>query len=300
MNGNFFKSNWIYLIWCGIYFLFTWLFIGSGSTGVIGFISALLIYGISNLIALSPFGEAILRLINDIRTLDTRKEREYLMPIFEEVYSEAKKLDQNLRQIKLYIIDTMNLNACAIGFTTVAVTQGAIKTLTEDELKGIIAHEIGHIAKGHTIALLLTVIGNGIFTLIMVLSQIVANMITAFMVDLEDNMLMRLMMSVSKNMFNLSYIMLIYLIQAILAINSRKNEFEADYFAYEIGYGENLLESLYILQENSMNRRLSVRDKLLSSHPHIAKRIGRLEAIIDREQTGVIPVIPVQRLLTEK
>ena len=74
-----------------------------------------------------------------------------------------------------------------------------------------------------------------------------------------------------------------YMIQLILAINSRANEFEADYFAYELGYGENLLESLYIFQETLMNRRMTLKEKMLSSHPHIAKRISRLEDIIDNQ-----------------
>ena len=44
----------------------------------------------------------------------------------------------------------MYVNAFAIGRNTIAVTMGAIETFSSDELKGIIAHEFGHLSNGDT------------------------------------------------------------------------------------------------------------------------------------------------------
>ena len=271
-KNNFFKSNWIYILWCAFYFILTWGLLGAS---IISFEIALGVYTVSMLIAFSPLGEIILRLLEDVRTIDTKKEKEYLIPIFEEVYEQAKQAFPNLKEIQLYIIDAMYVNACALGRGTVAVTRGAIQTFSDEELKGAIAHEIGHIYRGHTMALLFTVVGNGIFTVIMIAIQIFANMANIMF----RNGYMRLVTI----LFNVMVAYLFYLSQVILSINSRKNEFEADYFAYEIGYGDNLIEGLYILQEIPMNQKMSLKDKLRASHPHLAKRIARLEEIIDNE-----------------
>ena len=277
---NFFSSNWIYLLWCTLYFIFTWLMFGAT---IESFGITFVIYAISMLVALSPLGEGILRLMHSVRTLDTKKEKEYLMPIFDEVYETAKEVCPNLRKIKLFIVDAMYVNAFALGWSTVAVTRGAVQTLSEDELKGVIAHEIGHITRGHTIALLLTVVGNGMFTLMMIISQIIMNIITIIISVASGNVFVRGMLMLSQSLSSAGYLLLMYMIQAILAINSRKNEFEADLFAYEIGYGENLVESLYLFHETTMNHKMTLLEKMRSSHPHLAKRIARLEELIDNE-----------------
>lgn len=75
--------------------------------------------------------------------------------------SKAPKLHEMIEEIclkaelpkpKVYLIPTETPNAFATGPTknkaVVAVTQGIMKLLTHDELKGVLSHEIGHI-KNH-------------------------------------------------------------------------------------------------------------------------------------------------------
>lgn len=50
----------------------------------------------------------------------------------------------------LYVGDTQELNAFALGNRHIAVTAGALQYLNDRELTGIMAHEIGHLQKGHT------------------------------------------------------------------------------------------------------------------------------------------------------
>ena len=198
-----------------------------------------------------------------------------------DVYKSAiKKFPKLRRDIDIYIVDTMIINAYALGRNTVAVTKGAIDSLSEEELKGFIAHEIGHIAHGDTIALLLTVIGNGIFTLVVMCAQFALNIINS-MVDRRG--LVGAALGFMKIFFNIVLFYFYYIGQFILSINSRKNEYAADAFAFDIGYGDDLVSALYILQDMRISDNGKLVDRLCASHPHIAKRIGTLERMIDDE-----------------
>jgi len=279
-------SNQFYILCCMVYFVLTWLMIGGKLSS---FIVTLITYIISITIALSPLGEAIMRFIYDARAIETKREKQYLYPIFEEVYEQAQELFPQIQKIQLYITGEMYINAFALGRKTVAVTKGAIQSLSEDELKGIIAHEIGHIVRGHTKALLITTIGNGLFTGIIVINQIALGIIEFIATMISGkNSLIGILFWLLKNMVNLLLIAFMFVIQIILAVNSRRNEYQADYFAYEIGYGGNLVEALYILYDMEMYKKLSLKEKIMmrlkDSHPHLAKRIGRLETIIDGEE----------------
>ena len=264
------KNNWLYIIWFLFYFMMSWIILGATAQS---FIIVFISYVVSIAIALSPMGEAILRLTNGVRKIETKKEKEYLLPIYEDVYTEAMNIFPNLRtDIELCIVDVLYINAFALGRKTVALTRGAINNLSEEELKGFIAHELGHILHGDTKALLFTVVGNGIFTILTVVLQIIVNIFTSRRG--YWTLIIRLI-------FQLILWYLVNLGQVILSINSRKNEYRADEFAFEIGQGENLKEALYLLQNIAMSENRKLLEKLKSSHPHIAKRIGRLENLLD-------------------
>ena len=56
---------------------------------------------------------------------------------------------------RIYIIPDSAPNACAVGLsendTAVGVTTGLLNNLDENEIEAVLAHEIGHIQKGHSI-----------------------------------------------------------------------------------------------------------------------------------------------------
>ena len=67
------------------------------------------------------------------------------------LYSIIKKITHSakLPMPKVYLVDNQQANAFATGrnpkHAAVAVTTGILKILNEDELKGVLAHEVGHI-----------------------------------------------------------------------------------------------------------------------------------------------------------
>src|SRR5207253_1231343 len=66
---------------------------------------------------------------------------------------------------ELYLMQQPFPNAFAIGMEkhTIVVTSGLVELLNEDELRGVLGHELGHIKSGHmlyrTMALFLAVVG---------------------------------------------------------------------------------------------------------------------------------------------
>ena len=282
---KFLESNYLYLLWFIVYFTIAWLMFGADLPS---FIFVSIIYGISITIALSPIGEFILRTIENCREPVTQQEKDYLLPMFEEVYENAKEVYPELNNsIKIYINDEMHVNAYAIGRKTIAITAGALATFSAEELKGIIAHEFGHLMHGHTKALLLSVIGNLIFSILILffrlmfwIVQIITQIASYFS---WLGVIFAIMNFMASWTVEIAVFLFMNLSQIILSLNSRTNEYQADTFAYEIGYGRELTDALYLIQKISMNAKLTLTQRLKASHPHTAKRIENLEQLEEQE-----------------
>jgi len=277
--ARFLKSNILYIFWFAIYFTIAWFIFGGNLRALI---IVAVIYAISISVALSPIGEVLLRLVENCREPLTEQEKSYLLPIFEEVYQSAKEINKNLNSgIKIYIMDAMYVNAFAIGRKTVAVTKGALETFTEEELKGVLAHELGHMTYGHTKALLLTVIGNFLFSIITFVLRIILRILefVSKVVALFNvlGIIFTFLTFIVRIIFEASVFLIQNSSQLFLSINSRSNELIADKFAYDIGFGDELIKSLYVLQKISINTKLKISEKLMASHPHMAFRIAQLE-----------------------
>lgn len=278
---EFIKNNFLYVLWFAFYFIMAWLFLGANWDS---FYKVTIIYGVSIGIALSPLGEVLFRFINGARKPATNKEKEYLEEIFKEVYRNAKGKNENLsNNIKIHISNSMYPNAFACGRNTIAVTKGAINIFSEDELKGVIAHEFGHLKYGHTKASIVTFIGNMFFSVIIAIVQLILQVIdsisTAF-AETSRNLAVIVIAGICKVcviILNL-YIFAINIIgQLLLSANSRRNEFQADKFALDIGYGEELLSSLCLLEKFNGENKLTMFQQMTMSHPYMDKRIARLE-----------------------
>jgi heat shock protein HtpX len=280
--GGFFKSNWIYLIVIILYFLIAWTVFDNTVEAFFGLLST---YSVSFVIAFSPAGEDLLRLLHGVRKLETKKEIQRLKPIFEEVYREIKKQYPIGDDIEIYIIDVMSINACAIGKRTVAVTRGAMQSLSADELKGLIAHELGHIAFGHPKLILLATLGNGIFTILMLMLKAIILFFEAVAKGFQ-NEIMNAIVILIKFVTEACIFVFFYIVDILLAVNSREHENRADLFTCFAGYGQNLADTLYVIQELTISKSAKISDRLKASHPNIAMRIGRIERFLDSQSVS--------------
>ena len=280
---QFFNDNYLYILWFTINFFVARMLISNT-------ILVTVIYVASVAIALSPIGEEILRVIDNCREVATKEEKNYLLPLFEEVYEYAKEIDPMLSsEIKLFLMDGMHIDTFAVGRKTIAITRGAVATLTKDEIKGLLAHELGHMSLGHTKARLLVRIGNLFFSLIVRGSKLMSKI---------AEQLYNLM--AKKNFWGYAILALIYITryitdalvflfvtsgEIIVAYNSRENDTQADKFAQEMGYGKELISALYLLQKITIHSKITVMERAKAMRPFIAYRIRDLETLEDEDNT---------------
>jgi len=247
----------------------------------------LLIFGVAVLflaVVYSGF-EPLWRLINGVRPLRLDKEIDRLHPIFMEVYKEALKRDRNLsRRINLYIDEDININAYAFGSGTLILTKGSIMLLNDDDLRGLIAHELGHFANKDTIIALITTICNLPMSLLMMFFDRTKPKI-------DEASKKSFIIWVLKGFFDIYYYLLLFIrfiSELIIMHQCRGSEYRADMYALRCGYGIELAEVLSHLYETSISKPGTVKEMMRATHPHITKRIERLEVTMHylREQEG--------------
>ncbi len=271
----FWKNNPIYLVCSLFYYVISSLLLGG--TGK-SFLIVFVVYAVSLIIGFSPLGEKLLRLLNRVRPLETKRETEYLQPLFEEVYARSKEKYKRLRKIEICVIDNMTVNAMALGRRTIAVTKGAMQTFTEDELKAVIGHEIAHLIHGDTMATMYTIIGNGILSVFVLFARLCLLLLDWVQCAFTGkHSIFSIFMLILRLYFEFCIWFLNFGLQVILSVNSRKNEFKADLFSYSIGYDSDMIEALYLLEKISLGDNSSIIQKMIASHPRITLRIKHLE-----------------------
>jgi len=272
----FWKNNPIYLLCSLFYYVISSLLLGGTAKS---FLIVFVVYAVSLIIGFSPLGEKFLRLLNRVRPLETKRETEYLQPLFDEVYERAKEKYKKLRKIEICVIDNMTVNAMAIGRRTIAVTKGAMQTFTEDELKAVIGHELAHLIHGDTMATLYIIIGNGILSVFLLIARLFILLLDWIQNAFNGKRsIFSALMLLIRLYFEFSIRFLNFGLQVILAINSRKNEFKADMFSYAMGYDSDMIEALYLLEKISLGDNSTIIQKMIASHPRITKRIEFLES----------------------
>lgn len=244
----------------------------------------IILYGVSLMIALSPFGEWILRVQNGCKKITREEQRAFVEPIFHEVYKQAKKRDHSIPDdVQLYINDDQDPNAFATGRKTICITEGMLEMPVE-QIKATLAHEFGHLAHKDTDLILVVAVGNMIISLMILGIRI--------FIDLVHFVISIATIFVGGPEGVLGYISgVIYhaLITAVVAgltwvwtqigimlvmKSSRENEFEADAFASELGYGNALCALLDTIAAPNTKGLFA---SLVSSHPDKNDRIAKLQ-----------------------
>lgn len=279
---NFWDNNKICFLCTVFYFYISFKILGGT---IETFFNLIIIYLVTIFIAFSPTGEKLLRLLNNVRPLETSKEKEYILPLFEEVYEQAKSKNKYLNKIEICVIDNMTVNAIAIGKHTIAVTKGAMQTFTEDELKAVMAHEVAHIVHEDTTARLYAIIGNGIFTIILFIYKLILFIFECINETVSRNKnVLSFFIALIRFILEISTFLFTFSLQIVMMTNSRKNEINADKFSYDLGYDREMIESLYLLEKISLGDNSTIIQKMTASHPRITKRIEYLESLDEQSE----------------
>ena len=250
------------------------------SLGTEPLICVIVIYLLSVVFALSPFGDGFMSVFAGARTMKRIDMRNKIEPILVNVYNKALKVTPELpNNIILKVVYDPNPNAFAIGRRTICISEGLLE-LPDDMIEGVLAHEIGHLALHHTDIQLLIGGGNFIITIFMAILKVISDiMVGAFSISTIK--------SKSLNESCLFSIITIFTVGTVyiwtkfcmlfLMWSSRGNEFEADKYAFELGYGYELASVLDSIGE--MYPSSSFFKALYSSHPDVNDRIAKLQEL---------------------
>jgi len=259
-----------YLFW------FNWEFsvIGNVITGII-------FLGIVGL-TLSDVSEWVMRLFEDMRHIATYTEKERLLPLFDSVKERACSFSNVDNKVKLYIIDTPSINACAIGKHTIGITRGALSVFDDEQLEAVIAHEFGHISNGDgQVSMFVTIASSVYMYIIIALIKLLA-----LIEVISQKTFIGSFFGFLKTILNLALKYFLQALVILVASNSRKTEYKADKFAYDLGYGEALISALYVLYDMQISDQQTLSEKLEASHPKTAYRIERLEELCTADEVA--------------
>ena len=261
---------------------------------ILGLLFGIVVYVGTIAIALSSLGEWFFRLINGCKKIIDPRILNRLIPLFNEVYARAKIKDPILSpNIRLYMINDHYPNAFALGRNTVCVTRGLLY-LDDEEIKGIFAHEFSHLSNKDTDFLLFIYIGNLVMTCGFMIARAMIWIISFFLgvatSDHDDyDVVKGLRGLIFARLADLLYVIAVGLytkLGLILVRHSmRKQEYEADKFAYDLGYGEQLRDALTQLQDtNEAPKKFAA--NLMSTHPDMFSRIDKLNMYLFQNGSG--------------
>lgn len=277
-------------IWCSIYFVLNLVvvFFIFAAPGLIasadasqwvgyGFIGV----GISmafTLLSLSPLGEAYVRFKEKAGPLARDSQTEWLFRVFDEVHAAARSVSPSVgAKVKLYYKQTDDVNAYAVGHRTIIVTDG-ILALSDEDLKGVLAHEFGHIANGDSDLTLGINVSNTILVIFTALIGFVVTTMSSLFSMLFESVDAKATCAAIAGVIVLALSLVYYLWVkfGMLLVNasSRNNEYAADAFAVDCGFGAGLYSALSQLDPSKT--RSGFFSLLASSHPDTVARLEKI------------------------
>ena len=258
--------------------------------GNIPFWKALLIgivlYFVSLLIALSPVGEWILRLQTGCKKIKNDEQRNFIEPIFREVYDKARAQDPSISdKVKIYMNHDEAPNAFATGRKTICVTEGML-SMPVEQIKATLGHEFGHLAHKDTDLILVVAVGNLIVSAFILLFRLAIDLVhllfvfSSVFVGGSEGVFGALISTVYHLAMTAVVVGLTWIwtkIGVLLVMkSSRANEYEADEFSFRLGYGNELCALLNSFSGTNANGLFA---NLVSSHPDKNDRIARLQEL---------------------
>lgn len=249
------------------------------------------LYIISLMITLSPIGEWVLRVQNGCKKLVRREHKEYLLPLFNEVYERAREQDPTIApDVQLFINDDESMNAFATGRKTICVTKG-LMNLPPEQIKAVLAHEFGHLSHKDTDLILIISVGNFFVTAFILVMRAIITLINTvlFFGSLFNRDAWGMVQHAVIHFLELALISGISWLWTQLGVllcmkSSRSNEFLADEFSFQLGYGTELCYALDTVAGGHGAEGLFA--TLVSSHPDKDQRVGRLQELEDAVNNG--------------
>jgi Zn-dependent protease with chaperone function len=214
-----------------------------------------------------------------------RNELARLEPAWRDVTEHARL---SPRRFVLAVTDSPELNAYACGGHVVVVSTGALDLLPDDELHGVLAHELGHHLGLHTVALTITHwLSLPIITLARIgfLLERVAFAASDILARRSAGLaLVGRILSATLQVLAWAFLATVLIARRIGDWLGRSSEFAADERAIEMGYGRHLAMALRRVRAmERIDPEVGPRPRAIGSHPSAVLRTARIEA---RLRTG--------------
>jgi heat shock protein HtpX len=213
--------------------------------------------------------------------------------LIDSLFSEVQQRSLFTKPVRLRISEESGLEAFATGSRTIAISKGMLKIMTHDEIKGIMAHELGHLesrdcrigAAYSTAMKLIRFIWSPfafIFSKFKKRFTIILSLICLlyFVYIWQVSKTTHLLPWIIITLFILGYQICLRLVNFFWQVVSRFREYRQDAFAHSIGFGQDLLNALNKLTLDTDMPVNRYRNLMTGSHPIIYNRIRRLEKLL--------------------
>lgn len=240
--------------------------------------------------ALSGYAERIIALFIQARPLGSR-EAARVMPLVNEVQARA-----GVSNVRVLYSPSSELNAYALGRSTIILNKGLFDKLEPEQIKGIIGHEFGHLRHGDTLR-------RSIEASISFIPVVVTNCV----IWTCDALIRGI--SAGARLFPFYSASILYLIGLLLALFawawigvplvvtlidrrllgllerklSRSDEYRADCFAASVSSPEAMISALEAIEHEAKELPLSFVDRLFTTHPPMAYRIDKLSEMLGEQ-----------------
>lgn len=185
----------------------------------------------------------------------------------------------------LYVNPDKSINACALGDNNIVVNEPMFRYFTVDELSGVLAHEMGHLQKGHTWKLLLlwgmTLANRVVFWCY----RMVLMIITVLQFIPFIGWVLGFFALIMNFFLQIGNWVLTYPLILFNRYCARQDEYAADDYACHIGLGPELYEGLAKIDDMYHNPRLSFFGRMLSDHPATDERLQRIREYVEEHRT---------------
>ena len=231
------------------------------------------------LLFLRPAQRVVLMRLLGART-PTRDENDALQSAWRPV-AQANHIP--IGKFVLSVTDSDDLNAFASGGHLVVVSSWAIKNLSQNELSGVLAHELSHHMGMHTIAL---TVGQWLSIPIIVLARIgfffqnIAHAATdTFARQSAGASFVGRTLAGALTIVSWVFLSMISLAQIISNVAGKGAEFKADETVVAMGFGKELRDALrLVIASGNGERATHWRDRIVTAHPPARTRVARIEA----------------------
>ena len=187
-------------------------------------------------------------------------------------------------ELHVYISGQMQLNAFSIGRGSIVIMRPLLQVLDRDEVRGVLAHEIGHLVHRDTIWGLLRFAAASVGqTAIQFLSLIASGFAFLALIPLFGFLFIWMSLFINAIIYGLQFILRIP--ASLLALcGSRQNEYDADAFAVKLGFGRGLYRALLVLS-NGATDNMTLSQRLQSTHPVTRDRLKRIVEIMNGQNS---------------